>query len=175
MVSKPASTARAGGRGKVGDHALDLLLGHGRRRGIAVEGDAARPDRDPAAVGRRHGARLAGKRPIRGCLAAGVGQLGADLRSGGAMAVHEGDDPFPACSLLIGVHAGIQRADPAGRIHGRRLGEDQRRSAGCEGAQMHQVPVVRDAFAGLGVDSCTGTSATPSRGAQGRGTAAPAA
>ena len=174
-MSNPASTARTAAAAKSAITPSICASGHGRRRRVAVECAGAGTHGVPAALGRRHAALLAGERPVGGRFPAGVRQLGADLGLRGAVAVHEGGDAFPRRGLVVVVEAGVAGADPARGVDGVGLGEDQGRSPGGEGAQMHQVPVCGHALARRRARSCTGTSATPSRGAAAAGTSAPAA
>ena len=137
----PLGACRGLGEGVHDDGDVRPVEGLGR--GVLAEGDVGRRHGLPAAVGRVHAAVpvVAPLRPHRR-LAAGVGELDAGR---GALRVDEGDDARPGRGLLAVPDAGVLVGDATVGNDGRGLGDDEPGTAHGHGAEVGEVPVVRNA------------------------------
>ena len=130
------------------DDVLDLGLGElpGRRIALARR-QRRRADHLPTLPARARRPELARlvERARRRALAAGMGDLGRRQR---ALLLEEPHQPLVALDLAVVPHAEIALGDPAARLDGAVLGEDDAELAQRELAEMDDVVVVHQPVGG---------------------------
>ncbi len=144
-IEADAHRARRGGDEGLA-HPLDVRRGHFPRHVPArPERQRRWRDRLPGVLARLQGA-AALPRPLRRCLAAGMGELDAEF--GGAVAPADIDDVLERRLAIVGIQSEASMGDAAMALHVGRL-DDQQAGAGIgEHAEMGDVPVARAAVIG---------------------------